>query len=104
MACKRGSTIVNSRSDLFGESKSSNMQSRVVYVALFVLMVTVLALVIALAVVATNSKNDKAGNCHDIMSYCRNRKIFCFELFRDATFQKHCACTNIQRSTNVRYR
>jgi len=34
----------------------------VVYGALFVLMVTVWALVIALAVVATKSKNDKAGN------------------------------------------
>jgi len=63
---KRRSTIVSFRSDLFGESKSSNMQSCVVYGALFVLMVTVLAaLVIALAVVATKSKPDDAGNGHE---------------------------------------
>jgi len=62
---KGGSASVDSRADLFGETKSaklSKMQSRVVYGALFVLIVTVLALVIALAVVATkDTTNDSSS-------------------------------------------
>jgi len=59
---KEGSASLNSRSDLFGETKSSKMQSRVVYGALFVLIVTVLALVIALAVVATKDTKDDSSS------------------------------------------
>jgi len=62
VAYKEGSASVSSRSGLFGESKPSKMQSRVVYGALFVLIVTVLALVIALAFVATKDTKDDSSS------------------------------------------
>jgi len=59
---KGGSASVSSRADLFGETKSSKMQSRVVYGALLALVVVVLALVIALAVIATkDTTNDSSS-------------------------------------------
>ncbi|XP_052800383.1 dipeptidase 1-like [Mya arenaria] len=56
-----GSATVNSRTILFEDKSKSKMQTRVVYGALFVLIVAVLALVIALAVVATQNKDTTSG-------------------------------------------
>jgi len=58
-----GSASVSSKADLFGETKSSKMQSRVVYGALLALVVVVLALVVALAVIATKDtkKESRSG-------------------------------------------
>jgi len=53
---------VSSRSDIVGETKSSKMHSRVVYGALFALVLVVVALVIALAIVATKRTKDDSSS------------------------------------------